>query len=150
MNNFVPRFLPAELVLGVPELDGQHEALFAQLVFLKNLCLKEKHLPAAEADALLKALRDHYDSEERLADEMGEDFSDHARQHEVMLLAVAKTLKEVVEKRANVFALLRYLDYWFERHIVEEDRVFDRRCAVQPRVAGKEPAMACREEGLAA
>lgn len=149
MNKFVPRFLPAELVLGVPELDEQHEALFAQLVFLKNLCLREKHLPAAEADALLKALRDHYDSEERLADEMGEDFSNHARQHEVMLLAVSKTLKEVVERRANIFALLRYLDYWFERHIVEEDRVFDRRVGAQPRGAGNSTARPRQEEGLA-
>lgn len=137
MDRFAPRLLPAELVLGVPEIDQQHEALFAQLIFLKNLCLKEKHLPASEAEALLQALRDHYDTEERLAAEIGQEFSDHIRQHEVMLLAVTKTLKEVVERRANIFGLLRYLDYWFERHIADEDRVFKKRPAAQPKAAGK-------------
>lgn len=149
-NPSVPRYLPTELVLGVPELDEQHEALFARLVFLKQLCLKGTGLPAAEAESLLKALRDHYDTEQRLAEELKQDFSSHARQHEVMLLAVSKTLKEVVEGRANVFPLLRYLDYWFERHIIEEDRIFDRRHALEPREGGKQPAGVRREEGLAA
>lgn len=123
MNNCAPRFLPKELVIGVAEIDDQHEALFAQLIFLKELCLETKHLPLEQAEGLLAALREHYATEERLAAENGIDFSAHAREHELMLRAVGKTLMEVVEGRANIFSLLRYLDYWFERHIAEEDKL---------------------------
>lgn len=121
MNKFQSRLLPAELITGLPEIDDQHEALFGRLAFLKDLCLRTRHLPLSEAEALLQELREHYETETRLAEAAGMDFSEHARQHEVMLLAVTKTLKEVVEGRANVFWLIRYLDYWFERHIAEED-----------------------------
>lgn len=123
MNDRAPRFLPKELIIGVPEVDAQHEALFARLVFLKELCLETKHLPLEQAEGLLAALQEHYATEECLAAGNDIDFSEHARQHEMMLRAVGKTLMEVVAGRANIFSLLRYLDYWFERHIAEEDRL---------------------------
>lgn len=149
MNKFQSRLLPAELITGLPEIDAQHEALFGRLAFLKDLCLRTRHLPLSEAEALLHDLREHYATETRLAEAAGMDFSEHARQHEVMLLAVTKTLKEVVEGRANVFGLIRYLDYWFERHIAEEDillgpRSEPRRSAMRLQVADIE----CHDESI--
>lgn len=149
MNKFLPRLLPAELITGSPEIDAQHEALFGRLVYLKDLCLRTRHLPLSEAEALLQDLREHYRTEEKLAEATGIDFSEHARQHEVMLLAAGKTLKEVVEGRANVFGLLRYLDYWFERHIAEEDMLIAPRAEPGPSARRLRAAdMACHEEGI--
>ena len=135
MSKFAPCLLPAELVTGLPDIDAQHEAIFGRLVAIKDLCLNHRHLPGSEAEALLQALREHYEAEEKLAAAMGRDFSEHARQHEIMLLAAGKTLKEVVEGRANVFALLRYLDYWFERHIADDDALLALRPAAEERRA---------------
>lgn len=123
-------FLPIELHIGIPEIDAQHEALFARLVYLKHTCLEEKRLPRAEAEALLDALREHYVTEEHFAQKLQMDFSVHVRQHEVMLRAVSKTLNEVLAGRANVFSLLRYLEYWFERHIADEDMVLGHRLSL--------------------
>jgi hypothetical protein len=39
-----------------------------------------------------------------------------------MVAAIEKGLTEVIEGKQDVFSVLRYVDYWFERHIVEEDR----------------------------
>lgn len=136
MSHCASRFLPTELLIGVPEIDAEHEALFARLASLKAFCLENKQLPMAQADGLLTAMREHYLTEERLASGKMMDFSEHARQHQVVLLAVTKTLNEVVEGRANVFSLLRYLEYWFERHIAEEDMLLGLRLHSSSRYAG--------------
>lgn len=132
MPDWVPRLLPPELVTGVFELDEMHDGLFKRLVYIKTFCLEANHLPQNLADELLEALQEHYSLEERLASEMGLAFGDHAAHHALMLRAVAKTLREVVEGRANVFGLIRYLEYWFERHVADEDHVFSR----HPRATG--------------
>lgn len=114
-------FLPSSLHTGVPEMDSQHEALFGRLVYLKNLCLGQNSLPAAEAEGLLDFLREHYATEAQLAMDMNIDFSGHAEQHRVMLQGVGKALGDAVEGCADVFGVLRYIEYWFERHIAHED-----------------------------
>lgn len=121
MNNGPHSFLPSPLRIGVPEIDEQHDALFRHLVVLKGLCLRDGFLPMEEADGLLAALQVHYATEERLADEAGQDFVAHARAHSEMLGVVGKALSEVAEGRGDVFGTLRYVEYWFERHIAQED-----------------------------
>lgn len=127
MDASLRRFLPNELLIGLPEVDAQHEAVFARLVHLKQVCLEKGHLPPEEADQLLRLLGEHYVTEGRIAAELGIDFSGHIQQHQVMQRAVTKTLNEAVAGRTKVFSLLRYLEYWFERHIAEEDMILGQR-----------------------
>jgi len=124
MPDWVPRLLPPELATGVFDLDELHDGLFRRLAYIKTFCLEANYLPQSLADELLAALEEHYSLEERLASEIGMAFGEHAQHHEQMLLAVGKTLGEVVAGRANVYSLIRYLEYWFERHIADEDHVF--------------------------
>lgn len=121
MNDRPHSFLPGPLLVGVTEVDAQHDALFRHLVVLKGLCLRDGCLPIEETDGLLAALQEHYATEERLADEAGIDFTAHARDHREMLELVGKAFSEVVEGRGDVFGTLRYVEYWFERHITQDD-----------------------------
>lgn len=118
------RALPKELILGLPEIDAQHDAILESLLMLKEKVINNGHLLKTDAEALLAELSEHYATEARIAADFGVDFSAHAGQHGMALLAVEKTLREVLEGRANVFNLLRYLDYWFERHIAKVDSDF--------------------------
>ena len=121
MNQETAAFLPSALIINIEEIDDQHAALFSRLAALKLLCLNTKHLPVADAEALLDQLRQHCATEERLAGEHGLNFAAHARQHQTMLAAITKAVDEVRHNRMDVFGVLRYIEYWFERHIREED-----------------------------
>src|SRR6185369_958764 len=90
-------FLPDALLINVPEIDAE------------------------DAAKLLEILRTHCATEEALAREAGLEFSSHAAKHQQMLKGIAKTLDEVGEGHTDAFSLIRYLEYWFERHIREED-----------------------------
>lgn len=120
-------FLPEALVLKVPELDCQHQALFAQLEEIKAICVEENYLPLVLADALLLALQDHFNTEERLALAAGYDFEEHALKHEKMLAAIRRGVSKVSEGTKDVFGLLRYVEYWFERHIAVDDKALGAR-----------------------
>ena len=122
-------YLPAALVLGVPEMDAQHGALFAQLAEIKSVCLAANHLPETQAEALLSALDEHFATEERLAEENDVEFSEHTRTHGAMFAAIQKALAHAGSGSKDVFGLLRYVEYWFERHIAEEDRHLSQRLA---------------------
>lgn len=121
MNDERRHFLPMALRIGVPEIDAQHESLFRRLASLKELCLSGNSLPAAEAEGLLAELRQHFATEEEFAGTVQMDFSRHSMRHQGMLEAVSKALNDAVEGRADIFGVLRYIEYWFERHIAQDD-----------------------------
>ena len=120
-------FLPEALVLKVPEIDCQHQALFAQLEEIKAICVEQNHLPIARAEALLLSLQEHFETEERLAIAAGYDFTEHAMKHEKMLSAIRNGIIKVNAGTKDVFGLLRYVEYWFERHIAEDDKTLGAR-----------------------
>lgn len=115
-------FLPESLTLAVEEIDEQHGALFAELADIKAICLASNVLPIAQAQELISSLHIHFATEEQLAAAVQYDFSDHAVKHAKMVRAIEKGLAEVLDGTQDVFSLLRYVEYWFERHISEEDR----------------------------
>lgn len=115
-------YLPEALFIDVPMIDDQHARLFRQLAELKALCVEKNELPSKEAQGLYSLLREHCATEERLASEAELNFSDHAIKHQQMLDSVGKALSEVAEERMDAFSMIRYLEYWFERHIREEDK----------------------------
>ncbi len=117
-------FLPDALVLGVPEIDSEHAQIFEHLVALKAQHIETNSFPAASADQLVAALRSHFATEERLARTAGLDFAAHADKHQRMLGLVELNLGKVRDGGTDIFSLYRYLGYWFERHIEEEDKAF--------------------------
>jgi hemerythrin len=121
MNAETAAFLPSTLIVNIHEMDEQHAALFSRLAALKMLCIERNELPINELEALLAALRIHCATEENLAGNAGLNFCDHGTKHEKMLAAISKALSDVREGRMDVFSVLRYIEYWFERHIREED-----------------------------
>lgn len=114
-------FLPDSLILAVPEIDDQHRELFAKLAEIKAICIEENCLPEASAEALLDFLQVHFATEERLAKAAGFDFSKHAAKHEIMISAIRQGIAKVKIGKKDVFGLLKFVEYWFERHIAEED-----------------------------
>lgn len=121
MNRETETFLPSALIVNIPEMDDQHADLFARLSKLKDICIEANALPSGEAESILETLRVHCATEERLAKESGLIFTEHAKKHKSMLTAITKAIKEVQEGKIDVFSVLRYVEYWFERHITEED-----------------------------
>ena len=119
----VSNFLPDSLRVNVEEIDQQHEALFSCLAELKEICLDTGELPDEQAETLLSTLREHCATEEQLAGEAGLDFSRHAGKHQTMLKAIDKAVHELSIGKRDAFGLLRYIEYWFERHISEEDLI---------------------------
>jgi hemerythrin len=79
-------------------------------------------LPLDRAEALLMALQEHFNTEERLAFAVGHDFAEHALKHEKMMAVIRNGIAKVNAGTKDVFGLLRYVEYWFERHIAEEDK----------------------------
>jgi hemerythrin-like metal-binding protein len=115
-------FLPENLVVDIELMDDQHASLFSRLVALKAQCIDEGELPKGSTEELLDFLRDHCATEENLALEAGLDFSRHAEKHANMLRGMEKALHDLYQGRIEIFGLLRYIGYWLERHIADEDR----------------------------
>lgn len=132
MNEDALRFLPLTLHIGIEEIDAQHAELFGHLVRLKRLCLNINRLPANEADALIARLRKHFATEAHYAAEAGVDFAAHTIRHQTMLEQVTKALKGASAANADVFGVLRYVEYWFERHIAHEDQELADALALRP------------------
>lgn len=132
MKGETAAFLPESLFVDVEQLDEQHAGLFSRLAGLKMLCIETNEFPAEESAALLQALREHCATEERLAGESGLDFAAHAGKHAKMLAAIDKAVQEIHEHKIDVFSVLRYIEYWFERHIAEEDRNLARKLRQHP------------------
>jgi hemerythrin len=117
-------FLPEALFFDLPEIDAQHEEIFNRIDSLKTACFESHHVPLEEFDALLQYFAFHFATEERIADEAELDFTDHARIHEDTLRMLHRALTEVRNHGRDAHSFLRYCEYWFERHISEDDRGF--------------------------
>lgn len=116
--------LPELLVLGIPEVDAQHEGIFYRIENLKFLCLGSNALPQSTVEELLAYLHEHFRTEERIAEAARLDFTDHADKHSETLTTLTGWANVVLSGQRDVFSFLRYLEIWFERHIREEDQPF--------------------------
>jgi hemerythrin len=118
--------LPAELMLGIASIDAQHEGIFYRIENLKAACVDTGDLPDHVAEDLLAYLEEHFASEEACAVEAGVSFSTHHTKHDATLVALRQWVARVQSGQSSIFSLLRYLEIWFERHILEEDQPFAR------------------------
>ena len=114
--------LPDVLTLGILEIDAQHQHLFELLAELKAHCFELGKLPEEEAAQLLRHLAEHFATEERIAFDAGRDVAEHIVTHQRIFAGIERGIAEVQRGNKDMFALLRYIEYWFERHIVDEDR----------------------------
>ena len=124
MESYIAGLLPEALVVDLPEIDAQHEEIFHRIESLKAACFESSYVPIDEFGALLDYFATHFATEERLADEAGLDFADHTRIHTDTLRLLHKAFGEVISGGQDVHCFLRYAEYWFERHITEEDKPF--------------------------
>lgn len=125
------KFVPEALVLNVPEMDSEHEAIFQLLAHLKSSSLGAMPFRPELVEEILTRLRAHFATEERLAKDAGEDFSEHAQKHEALLQRVAELMNLTLRGNGNVYSLLCYVEYWCERHINDEDKRFAVRLLVR-------------------
>ena len=116
--------LPEALLIDLPEIDIQHEEIFRRIEVLKETCFGSGPVSFDEFESLLDYLKYHFATEERVAGEVGAGFVDHARVHRENLHALSKAFGEVRDGARDVHSFLRYAEYWFERHITEEDKLF--------------------------
>lgn len=116
--------LPEILVIDLPEVDAQHEEIFRRIESLKTACFEDDCLPINQVDGLLEFLAHHYATEERIAEQAGLEFTLHARIHRINLRSMKKGLDEVHHGVRDVHSFLRYVEFWFERHILEHDKPF--------------------------
>lgn len=122
MDNQTLSYLPSNLVIDIPEVDLQHARLFERLAALKLACIENNAYMSEEAEALFGVLVEHCATEERLARAAGLDFRRHGEKHRAMLKGIRKGLNDMKRPEADVFGLIRYVEYWFERHIEDEDK----------------------------
>jgi len=140
--------LPEALLIDLPEIDAQHEEIFRRIESLKLACIGSGPIPFEDFDSLLAYLKYHFGSEERVAGEVGVDFLDHATVHRENLHALRKAFDEVRGGARDVHSFLRYAEYWFERHISEEDKPFAAKVRGCKRKSGSASSVAVLDSGL--
>ena len=124
MENTLAGLLPEALLIDLPEIDLQHEEIFRRIEALKISSIGNGPVSLGEFYSLLDYLEWHFASEERIARQLGVDFVDHARVHDENLRTLRKAFAAVHVGSRDVHSFLRYAEYWFERHIIEEDKPF--------------------------
>ncbi|WP_291991795.1 hemerythrin family protein [Candidatus Accumulibacter sp. ACC003] len=124
MESSLSGLLPPSMLIDIPEIDVQHEEIFRRIETLKLSSFGSAPTSLDEFDSLINYLEWHFTSEERLALLRGVPFAEHARVHEENLQMLRKALRGVRDGSRDVHSFLRFMEYWFERHINEEDKPF--------------------------
>lgn len=127
MEIMLTGLLPEALVIDQPEVDAQHEQIFVRIETLK-IAFSDGVTPTIEVfDDLLAFFAHHFATEEHIARQAGLEFSQHTKKHNDNLYILGRALDEVRRGSNDVYSFLRYVEYWFERHIIEEDKPFGAR-----------------------
>ncbi len=128
--------LPEALMLGLPEVDAQHEGVFWRIERMKFDSIEQNGLPKARLDDLLDYLALHFRTEEALAEAAGLPFDNHFASHQHTLDMLRRWGDRVLAGELDVFGFLRYLEIWFERHILHEDLPFARELLASQQAKG--------------
>jgi hemerythrin-like metal-binding protein len=136
MDRMLTGLLPEALLIDQPEVDAQHEEIFTCIESLKIACVAGGNPDIGVFDDLLLFLGQHFATEERIAQEAALEFSSHAKIHHDSLFMLSKALDEVRRGANDVHSFLRFIEYWFERHIHTEDKLFGARLKAGPHSPG--------------
>jgi len=113
--------LPKSLMVNVPAMDIEHHELFMYLEEFKESCFDSAHITLEKRDVLYGLLLKNCQTEKVLAQSVNFDFTSHALAHAQMLKIVFHTLNQLSSNNGDIYTLIRYISYWFERHILEYD-----------------------------
>lgn len=116
--------LPEALLVDLPEVDAQHEEIFTCIESIKSACFESAYVPINELHALIELFERHFSTEERIAREAGLEFADHTRIHRDTVRLLRKGFADILAGEHETHPFLRYAEYWFERHIKEDDKEF--------------------------
>ncbi len=122
MDRMLAGLLPDALLVGVPEIDVQHEEIFVRIESLKDACFGNDAPPFDDCADLLRFLASHFETEETLARKARLEFSSHTQAHQTNFSALNRALEEVRSGARDVHSFLRYFEFWFERHILDQDK----------------------------
>lgn len=120
--------LPASLMTGIGELDGQHDHLFQEMQLVKNAFLsvsEDEDADYAHGILLLthlsESLAEHFAWEARMAQEHGIPFAEHAKEHVRMSNFVRRKIGEILYDRSSISALMVFMERMFESHVSHFD-----------------------------
>ncbi|MEF8717979.1 MAG: hemerythrin [Candidatus Accumulibacter necessarius] len=116
--------LPEALLIDLPEIDVQHEEIFRRIEALKKPCFGSGPSPSKNSTACLTIWNITSPAKSELRENSASDFVDHAECTDENLQALRKAFAEVHDGARDVHSFLRYAEYWFERHITDEDKPF--------------------------
>ena len=116
--------VPAELLTGIAEMDGQHERLFDEMQKVKDafLAVEADHGAALQLMShLADDLEAHFAWEEAAARHIGIPFESHAREHAKIGAFVRAKIDEISGGDCNIPALMVFMERCFETHMVHHD-----------------------------
>lgn len=116
--------VPAELLTGVAEMDGQHERLFDEMRQVKEafLAVAADHGAALQLMShLADDLDAHFAWEEAAARQIGVPFEAHTQEHARIADFVRAKIGEISSGDCNIPALMVYMERCFETHMVHHD-----------------------------
>jgi hemerythrin len=129
----------ASLALGVPEIDAQHQELFAQAARF-DAAVRAGH-PTRELQGLFDFLagyaEEHFQAEQRLMDEIGYPRqASHTLEHAEFRRRLATLLphwESEGDSTALLMAVSGFLTRWLREHIATSDRAIGDFLAARPR-----------------
>jgi hemerythrin len=111
-------------VIDLPEIDAQHEEIFQRIESLKAACFGSEPISFLRSTACSIIWSTISPPKSALPGKSAVDFLDHDAVHRENLQSLRKAFDEVRNGARDVHSFLRYAEYWFERHISEEDKPF--------------------------
>lgn len=119
-----PDSLPDDYFVDYCEIDKQHTEIYAQLAALSAEYLDSGELPVIGFQHLLQLIEQHFAAEEALAAQAAIPFAEHTKVHHDNLQQMRDTFDIVQNGLSDPVAFIRYVDFWFLRHIVLFDKPF--------------------------
>lgn len=124
MDDELPECLPEDCLVDNSEIDRQHAQIFGLIASLSASFPRHDPPVFSEFKGLLRLIALHFAAEARMAKKRGVEFSAHAAIHRENLQQMRDALDVVAAGLSDPLAFLRYVEFWFLRHIVQYDRPF--------------------------
>ena len=119
-----PGPLSDEYFVDYCEIDKQHTEIYALLAVLSVEYMDRGELPVAGFQHLLQLIKQHFAAEEELAAQAAIPFAEHTKVHHDNLQQMRDSFDIVQNGLSDPIAFIRYVDFWFLRHIVQFDKPF--------------------------
>ena len=116
--------LPDEYLVDHRRIDKQHAEIFTRLAALSDEYENSGKVGKTGVKRLLQQIGKHFATEEEIAEKAGLLFAEHSKVHNDNLQQMKDSFDLVTDGLADTTAFLRYVDFWFMRHILQFDKPF--------------------------